>query len=146
MHMLHRVQEQHACDRCGKEVSSMQMNYRVASPVLEAAGLREDERDWQSWLFAAGAVATRSMHFPGDSVGCLTPFGDMFNFFPPTPPVTPKIPLDSDYMFLQAGSCHKVSEMVSDIAGEPAVLCLMHESSTQKGLVSKNAGHYNIQK
>jgi hypothetical protein len=111
------MQEERACRRCREEVNSLQNDYRAIVPVLEAAGLSEDQRDWQSWMWAAGAVATRTMHFPGDSVGCLTPFGDMFNFGPPAPPIPPKLPLDSDYACPDTRSCHEAAAVKSDNTG-----------------------------
>ena len=38
------------------------------------------------------------MHLPGDSVGCLTPFADMHNYWPPADPVAPPLPIDADYI------------------------------------------------
>lgn len=43
----------------------------------------------QAWLWAASTLSSRTMYVPYDPAGALTPFGDLHNYAPPPPPLTP---------------------------------------------------------
>jgi hypothetical protein len=71
--------------------------HAAAQPLLQALHVPARYRTASAWRWATGAISTRTMHLPGDSVGCLTPFADMHNYWPPPPPVPPRVPVDTDY-------------------------------------------------
>jgi hypothetical protein len=81
-----------AIQACHCARAAMQADHRESQALLTALHLSEKFRSWPAWVFAAGAVATRTMHFPGSEAGCLTPFGDLHNYQPPCGPVVPETP------------------------------------------------------
>lgn len=95
----------------------MLADWQAAQPILAALQLPGKFRSRAAWLLAAGAVASRSMHVPFDDVGCLTPFGDMFNYAPPPAPTPPIVPSDgAPYQALlshHAGAVQGVSILVT---------------------------------
>ena len=70
----------------------MRKDHSTAQQLLESLELPAKFRTWSAWIFAAGAVASRTMHFPESAVGCLVPFGDMHNYHPPPAPALPNFP------------------------------------------------------
>ena len=118
------AQVPHAVAACVAARAAMQADHAEAAPLLAALRLPLRFTARAAWRFAAGAVASRSMHFPGDTVGVLTPFADMHNYAPPPPPVPPCVPGDPSYQMPESAPCNVPSaqspEQAHVCAQEPA--------------------------
>ena len=91
------VQAEHACNAAERVREAAAAEWRGAGAALLALALPLKFRGLRAWQWAAGCIATRTMHVPFDDVGCLTPFGDLHNFQPPPPPTPPPLPGDAAY-------------------------------------------------
>jgi hypothetical protein len=58
--------------------------------LMEGIRLPKKLRTHSAYLWAHQTLTSRTMFLPTDSAGCLTPFGDLFNYCPPPPPFTPR--------------------------------------------------------
>jgi hypothetical protein len=48
---------------------------------------------WEAWAWASATLNSRTMHIAEDPTGgVLNPYGDMFNYSPPPPPITSNFP------------------------------------------------------
>jgi len=70
-----------------------------ASPVLEKLNLASKWRSKSAFFWALSTLYSRTMFLETNSegpseAGCLTPFGDLFNYAPPEGPYTPHLELD----------------------------------------------------
>jgi hypothetical protein len=92
------VQAPHAVEACHAEQERLRATYAMACPLLRALELSTNCSNFDAWCFAAGALSTRCMYLPGDTVGCLSPFADMHNYHPPPPPFGPRLPGDETYV------------------------------------------------
>lgn len=108
MQMSHRrrlaVQAAHAVEACERAQTQLATDYAKAQGVLKAAGVCERLRTRGAWRWAAGTVASRTMHLPGSDCGCLTPLADMHNFCPPPAPQPPATPANPPHA--QEGVLH----------------------------------------
>jgi histone-lysine N-methyltransferase SETD3 len=77
------------------------LRFEDASPVLQKLNLPSKYRSENAFIWALSTLYSRSMFLPtdgdleGSSAGCLTPFGDLFNYAPPSAPYTPHLELSS---------------------------------------------------
>lgn len=90
----HNLQASHAIQSCHRARLCLRQDHSTAQKLLESLELPAKFRSWSAWTFAAGAVATRTMHFPDSDAGCLVPFGDMHNYHPPPAPELPNFPAE----------------------------------------------------
>eukprot|EP00892_Ulva_mutabilis_P005124 jgi/Ulvmu1/2984/UM015_0024.1 len=88
----------HAVHACEHAQSKLASDFAHARSLLDAAGVCGRFKTRAAWRWAAGVVATRTMHMPDDVVGCLTPFADMHNFCPPTAPQPPRTPVHAQHV------------------------------------------------
>lgn len=86
------MQVEHAVQACEQAQACLASDYAKAQPLLKAVGVGQRLTSWSAWRWAAGTVASRTMHLPGSDCGCLTPFADMHNFWPPPAPLPPATP------------------------------------------------------
>lgn len=87
------MQAAHAVQACEQVQASLASDHAQAQPMLQALGVGERLASRSAWRWAAGTVASRTMHLPGSDCGCLTPFADMHNFWPPPAPQPPTTPV-----------------------------------------------------
>ena len=67
--------------------------HQTALPYLQRLHVPTDE---STWLWALSTLSSRTMYLDDESAGCLTPFGDLFNYMPPPPPYTPQLELEEE--------------------------------------------------
>jgi histone-lysine N-methyltransferase SETD3 len=85
------LQAPHAVAAARAAVERARTDWRGAWPVMQELGLPRKWTCLRAWLWASGAVLSRTMHLPGAPAGCLVPFGDLFNYRPPPPPFSPPL-------------------------------------------------------
>ena len=66
--------------------------WKSSAKVLEnLKGIKSQYITLDRWLWALSALSSRTMHLPCDPAGALMPIGDLHNYAPPPPPVTPSL-------------------------------------------------------
>lgn len=121
-------------------VAEAKSQWESARPALRALDMAVKWRTLAAWLWATATIASRTMYVPWDTVGALTPFGDLHNYEPPPPPCTPDLlladntaPEDADTAtassssgdghFDEASASYKIVARRPYKAGEQVFLC-----------------------
>lgn len=85
------LQVDYAIRQVEAAVQAAEDHHRQMLPVLTALPLAPKFLSKAAWLWALSTLSSRTMYMPTDDAGALTPFGDLHNYAPPPPPVTPQL-------------------------------------------------------
>ena len=147
LHMRRRIshfllQDPHAKAAAESARQRLEDTFAEALPVLSALDLPPSLRNLNAWLWAAGTIATRCMHLPGNSAGCLTPLADMFNYWPPEAPVPPNLPARK-----LNGAAHSMTPQKQALLHAPTAGVGCSEPAfgvTGEGAFDSSAGRYRF--
>ncbi|KAL4551716.1 hypothetical protein Ndes2526B_g05984 [Nannochloris sp. 'desiccata'] len=101
-----------------------------ASPVLDNLNFPSKWRSRSAFLWALSALYSRTMFLGSDSeAGCLTPFGDLFNYEPPEAPYTPHLELSLTQEPLEERDCDATTASLTTPSGSGGDGCLNTETN-----------------
>lgn len=84
------LQFENAVTQARESVKAVKSSWRLVQDLMEGMKLLAKFRSFGAFLWAHQTLTSRTMYLPDDAAGCLTPYGDLFNYCPPPPPFTPE--------------------------------------------------------
>ena len=85
---MQALEFEHAIEVARDSIEAVRSSWRRVDDLMDAVQLPRKFRTFGAYVWAHQTLISRTMYLPDDAAGCLTPFGDLFNYCPPPPPFT----------------------------------------------------------